>query len=618
MRLFFFLLLYSMEFGFCRAQTVPTLLSRRTHEFKRVGYGSLLKRLNASRLVMTSATSNSTSSGDTSDMAAVIGFFNNNGDSVRYRYHNRTRTIVSQSLQGAGFFHGDFDQLSNGDILMLGGNSPGSVQGVRVARAYSLQRADSTGNIRWTRPLTITGQPSDAAIKLLALPDGGALISCFTLFPNSSAPIALVQRVDSAGAVVWQRTYGRAYSRLTHMLALPDGSYALGGYQERPYPGTSYVQPDVWLLRINASGDTLRSRYYGGATEFETLRDLRPAPRGGLLVTAVKSIGAGANVYYKAWLMQLDSLGRLEWQHLQGPPAGALAPSFEFYHGRPLADGSVLVSGTRNPGTVNAPQTTNYLARLQPTPAGGAQPVWERHTPAFGPAYEPNRFLDLSASGSLTLAGSFSDATQSNSFAITRLSSPGRPYLPNLCQTPPQARLGFVPTPGGDSLRFVSLSDPGPQYAQLVRWRWDFGDGTRHDGPAPPPHRYAPGSGAGTAVRLTVTNNLGCTATALVFPLALGTAAQRALQAQLSVFPNPAPATGGSAPVTVRLPGLRPQPPMPAELLDALGRAVRRAAWAPAALAQGAPLDTHGLAPGVYTLRLLPQEGALVKRLVVQ
>ena len=66
------------------------------------------------------------------------------------------------------------------------------------------------------------------------------------------------------------------------------------------------------------------------------------------------------------------------------------------------------------------------------------------------------------------------------------------------------------------------------------------------------------------------------------------------------------------------LPGLRPQPPVPAELLDALGRAVRRAAWAPAALAQGAPLDTHGLAPGVYTLRLLPQEGALVKRLVVQ
>ncbi|WP_210515114.1 PKD domain-containing protein [Hymenobacter terricola] len=398
------------------------------------------------------------------------------------------------------------------------------------------------------------------------------------------------------------------------MAALSDGSYALAGYQERPYPGASYVQPDVWVLRITASGDTLRSRYYGGATDFETLRDLRPTPHGGLLLTTVKSIGAGPNVYTKAWLMQLDSLGQVQWQHLLGPATGASAPSYDLSHGRPLADGSVLVSGYRNTGQYYTQQLTQYLALFRPAVGGVAQPVWERYTPSSGPDYEPNRFLDLSPNGTLTLAGTFSDATQNNTFELTRLSSVGLPYEPNLCQTPPVAAFGYAPTPTGDSLRFVSLSTPGPPYAQFVRWRWDFGDGTHSDGPAPPPHHYAPGSGAATGVRLTVTNNLGCTSTAVVYPFALATAAQRLLQDRLSAFPNPA-GTGGA---TVQLPGLRAQGPVAGELLNPLGQVVRRVSWPASQLAQSVRIDLNGLATGVYTLRLRPQEGALVKRLVIQ
>nr|WP_233169130.1 PKD domain-containing protein [Hymenobacter sp. BT523] len=195
-----------------------------------------------------------------------------------------------------------------------------------------------------------------------------------------------------------------------------------------------------------------------------------------------------------------------------------------------------------------------------------------------------------------------------------RLQLAERPYVPNLCQTPPQATLGFAPTAGGDSLRFFALTGAGPRHAQLLRWRWDFGDGTAFDGPAPPPHRYAPGAGAATAVRLTVTNNLGCAATAVAFPFALATAAQRALQAGFSVFPNPA----GAAGATVQVPGLRPQGPVGGELRNALGQVVRREQWAPAALARGVSLGLSGLAPGVYSLRLLAREGTLVKRLLVQ
>ncbi|UOQ95843.1 PKD domain-containing protein [Hymenobacter sp. 5317J-9] len=371
-------------------------------------------------------------------------------------------------------------------------------------------------------------------------------------------------------------------------MPLPDGSCALAGYQSR----------------LTASGDTLGSRYFGLPNDYDQFTDVRPSANGGLLPCGV--IGLANGQQQQGWLLQLDSLNRVQWQ--QRTPVGSAVPNFVFYRCLALAGGGALVQGSRLAPNRLDVFTDLYMAAYQPNGAGGAAANWQRFT-SPPTTDEPYGDWDLSTRGELTVSGSIDFG---HTLALMRLQLAERPYVPNLCQTPPQAALGFAPTAGGDSLRFFALTGAGPRYAQLVRWRWDFGDGSTFDGPPPPPHRYA--AGAGTAVRLTVTNNLGCMATAVAFPFALATAAQRALQASFSVFPTTAGA-GGTA--TVQLPGLRPQPPIAASC------ATPRASWCGTSSGRrrrwlGVPLGLSGLAPGVYSLRLLAREVTLVKRLVVQ
>ena len=117
----------------------------------------------------------------------------------------------------------------------------------------------------------------------------------------------------------------------------------------------------------------------------------------------------------------------------------------------------------------------------------------------------------------------------------------------------------------------------------------------------------------GTAVTLTVTNNLGCTSTFVAYPFGpLSTAqASRGLSAALGLFPNP---TAGA--VRVELGGLGPQGPAALALLDGLGRMVLTATAPVAGGRLATELDVRGLPPGLYLLRVQTREGTATRRLV--
>ena len=84
-------------------------------------------------------------------------------------------------------------------------------------------------------------------------------------------------------------------------------------------------------------------------------------------------------------------------------------------------------------------------------------------------------------------------------------------------------------------------------------------------------------------------------------------ATARPTPADLTLAPNPAHDA-----FTVQLPaGLLPTS---AELLNTLGQVVRR----PAVSAGSFKVETNGLAPGIYTLRLLAGGAALARRVMVE
>ncbi|WP_073284420.1 PKD domain-containing protein [Hymenobacter psychrotolerans] len=417
--------------------------------------------------------------------------------------------------------------------------------------------------------------------------------------------------------MVWQRRYGSFHGNLEVIQALPDGSYALCGYQRTSPNQTQLLTGNGWLLRINLAGDTLSSRYFGQQVSDEYLHDVTPTPDGGLQLCGEYVPQANTGQPAQGWLLRLDSLGNELWRHyLPNPAAGK---SSLFLRNWVLQDGKVLVSGARDPAVVNVTRLRGYVAAWQP-PTTGAPPVlaWET---SYGPLSSnagTNSLLD--PNGDLTVYHSYNPpivGASGRDIGLTRFTNVGQPYVPDLCRTPPVARATFA-TPAPDSLvAQATAAGAGPRHAQLVAWHWDFGDGSPGASTATARHRYAPGvARPGLRVTLTVTNNLGCAHTESFFPF--GTLATRSpLTEAIDVFPNP---TAGAA--TVRLAGRYAGPAIRLSLYDALGRQLQQM---PALGGTGAagvrevPLRLQALPAGLYWLRLeVPGQPPALRRLLKQ
>ncbi len=562
------------------------------------------------------------------DARASYWRFNNQGDTLSRRRY----------LYPGGY--SDMLPLPGGDVLLTT-----HVDSAATPTSYNYShfyvRADSLGNWRGRPHYLPFYRSAGGRTALLPVPGGGALwahtVDQLPYVQGSFNGLLMGQvvRLDSALRIVWQRQYpGNTPAangmEIAAMTQLRDGSYVVVGNKGRawqaPYPPGLIVVRSGWAQRFKANGDTIHlPEYFGNIAEKYEPLDVHATADGGYVVAG--------NVYPtkylpvfdccpnpKGWLAKFDSLGVMQWEQRV---SGQTAPYYSatFGHVQVLANGHYLVTGGRGTLTLSDPNQ-GYVAEYAPTGAGAA-PVWEQYIES-GAARQQTA---LQANGTLTLAGERTIirtvggmGSQDQAGLLTRFAGLGAPYAPAalFCQQPPAANAGFALSPGRDTLRLVDFSTAGPRYAELTRWRWHYPDGAYYDGRTPPPHRFvAPLPAAGAPVTLTVTNNLGCSATQVLYPYGLPTATQqaRAWAAQASVWPNPAP--GGAA--TLALAGLPPRARATVQLRDALGRAV----GAPLTLAVGpdgtaaARLPLAGAAPGLYAVGVQVAGTAFTKKLVV-
>ena len=215
-------------------------------------------------------------------------------------------------------------EAPNGDLLLYGARdyNPGV-----LSQSYSemlLMRTDSPGNLRWTRSLNRDGAGARAC---LALPDGGAILAGNNFYPPAAAQGVrwpTVTRVDSLGRVRWVQHYGVAYDNLASIAALPDGSYALAGFQARVPAGQTQPDFDGWWLRLDArDGTVLRSRTFGLGPDNETFRSVAPTPDGGLLLagSTFPNVYTAPPAVERGLLVQVDSLDREQWRQVVVAPA---------------------------------------------------------------------------------------------------------------------------------------------------------------------------------------------------------------------------------------------------------------------------------------------------------
>jgi hypothetical protein len=186
---------------------------------------------------------------------------------------------------------------------------------------------------QWSR--TYGGPYGDWANSVRQTADGGFVVAGKTSSFSAVSEDAWVLKLDANGNVVWQKTYGGAGSNSANSVQpTADGGYIVAG-QANPY---WLGQGDLWILKLDANGNIAWQKTYGGGANGGSASSVQLTSDGGYIVAGYTvSFGAGGQ---DAWLLKLDADGNVIWQRTYGGSLSDGAMSAE-----PTADGGYIVAG---------------------------------------------------------------------------------------------------------------------------------------------------------------------------------------------------------------------------------------------------------------------------------
>lgn len=191
-------------------------------------------------------------------------------------------------------------ETGEGGYILAGDSSKGSIL---------LIKTDAQGGKLWEK--TLGGSAVDSAIfdansRVLLTSDGGYLIEGSTSSEGAGGMDLWLIKTDSAGDVIWSRTYGgQGDDYGTAVQPTADGGYIIAGHTS----SSGEDGMDLWLFKTDAEGNEIWSRTFGGREgDFGT--SVQQTADGGYIVTGrTASYGAGG---MDLWLIKTDGSGNVD------------------------------------------------------------------------------------------------------------------------------------------------------------------------------------------------------------------------------------------------------------------------------------------------------------------
>jgi len=191
---------------------------------------------------------------------------------------------------------------SDGGYIVAGGTKSFGAGGEDIW----IIKLSSDGEIEWQR--AYGGSDYDRASSIQETCDGG-YIAVGTSSLEYYYGAILVLKLDSAGDIEWQRTYGGYNDYASSIQQTSDEGYIVAGDTH----GIESV--DAWILKLGSAGDIEWQRAYGGNEE-DRASCIQETSDGGYIVAGgTKSFGAGGE---DSWILKLDSAGDIELQRTCG------------------------------------------------------------------------------------------------------------------------------------------------------------------------------------------------------------------------------------------------------------------------------------------------------------
>ena len=231
-----------------------------------------------------------------------------------------------------------------------------------------LIKLDSSGNVVWMLLYSDSGH--SIGKKVIAIDDGGFMICAYTAGTTATQDAVLI-RTDSVGNVLWNKSYGGSNFDRANSVQPTSNGFIMAGITR----SFGFGNQDLWLCKIDTSGNLLWSKTYGG-TNYEWAIEIVNAQEGGYVIAG----GAGG---IGNLVMKIDTIGNTLWAKSYSMvgdlPVAFIADGSEYAFltndgnvgghvlSRIDSTGHVLASSGRH-GTIG---TTNlYGGMLAATPTG--------------------------------------------------------------------------------------------------------------------------------------------------------------------------------------------------------------------------------------------------------
>jgi hypothetical protein len=174
-----------------------------------------------------------------------------------------------------------------------------------------LIKTDSSGDTLWTK--SYGGNLEDYARSVKQTTNGGYIIAGNTQSFGAGLNDFWLIRTDASGDTLWTKTFGgTSYEECFSIQKTMDGGYILVGETFSFSAGLG----DVWLIKTNASGDTLWTKIFGNSY-WDGGRSVQQTLDGGYIIVGVINSIGGANGG-DVWLIKTDSSGDTLWTKTYG------------------------------------------------------------------------------------------------------------------------------------------------------------------------------------------------------------------------------------------------------------------------------------------------------------
>lgn len=282
-------------------------------------------------------------------LLAGRSYSSNTGNKTVPNYGQDDYWVVKINASGEKVWDKTFGGSSNDELrsivvtadggALLGGFSRSPVSGNKTASLWGsfdswVVKINASGDKLWEK--SFGGTELDYLFSMVTTADGGALLGGASTSPVSGNKTAQifggidywVVKINAAGDKVWDKSFGGTGSDwLNSMVNTQDGGMLLGGETQSPVSGNKTVTnaggSDQWLVKINASGDKLWEKVYGGS-DSEMLYSIIATSDGGFLLgghsTSVVSGNKSSDGFggWDSWVVKINSTGEKTWDRSFG------------------------------------------------------------------------------------------------------------------------------------------------------------------------------------------------------------------------------------------------------------------------------------------------------------